>query len=944
MYSKFRWYLAFLVAGVAALSAQTSPTLRDVQVTTAKTDTALRLVLSASFVHQSFRPSPSLLLVDIAGAAVVSPRPTVHLAEGPVTSYRLYNFTAAGHERVLRLEMTLLNHSKPMISATGNELIVRVQPEGAATTVAATARPSTAVASSRASEHSPAVTSHAGAGSLVLASLRAGDPPRPAPVRLVNVEVERQPALTRITLDGKPGLGSYRGFTLRHPDRYVLDFDNTNVVFDRQRVPVGSSSITAVRISQFSSGIARVVLDLARPGQPRISRVGDKLMLEMANAGAVASIPASAPPPVVRPAVLATVPAERPIVASSISSRAGEPVQPRRITPSPSFAAQANPRPATAPVTAISKPVSVQPAAKAPMHAAELRPAATPVPITEISRTTYSASARSSASIDPPAAPGSSLERPSARRTAPALPTRLAHPASVPAHMPAHAPVLLASASRPPATMADGGRQPDMQPGLQPMTSGIIDSPATPSVAPALQQTAVTPRGVAPRSLLEPLPEGSGTLPVSQYTGERITLNLKNADLKDFFRLIHEVSGLNVVVDPNVQGTVTLVLDDVPWDQALDIVLRNNQLGRQLEGNVLRIATLTTLQGEAKQSSELEKARQEAAPISTEVKQLSYAKATDVAKTLDALKIVGDRGNLTPDPRTNTLIIQTTADVLPTINSLITRLDQKTPQVEVEARVVAASRQFSQDIGVAFGFGTGNGVTSVGGLGAVGVGQTGVTYPNAPPYPIAGASGGAAPSTFPAAGFLPLNVNLPAAAATSGIGLINLTNRYRIDAMLSAAEARGLGHVLSRPKIITQNNTEATVQQGVSIPVQTTINNTISVQFFPVTLKLTVTPQVTAEKTIFLQVAVQNQQIDSGIPRIDGIPAIDTQGATTNVLVTDGGTVVIGGVMVNNNNTTNFEVPLLGSIPVLGNLFKRNTITDSSQELLFFITPRIVQS
>jgi len=186
--------------------------------------------------------------------------------------------------------------------------------------------------------------------------------------------------------------------------------------------------------------------------------------------------------------------------------------------------------------------------------------------------------------------------------------------------------------------------------------------------------------------------------------------------------------------------------------------------------------------------------------------------------------------------------------------------------------------------------------------------------------------------------------NLPVGAATSGLGFISATNSYRIDALLSAAEQKGLGHVLSRPKVITQNNAQAIVQQGVKIPVQTTINNTISVQFFNVTLKLSVTPQITADNTVFLQVDIENDQIDPGIPRIQGIPAIDTQSTTTNVLVQNGATVVVGGVMINNSQNNVQQVPLLGSLPVVGNLFKHTSIQNNSQELLFFLTPRILPS
>jgi len=190
----------------------------------------------------------------------------------------------------------------------------------------------------------------------------------------------------------------------------------------------------------------------------------------------------------------------------------------------------------------------------------------------------------------------------------------------------------------------------------------------------------------------------------------------------------------------------------------------------------------------------------------------------------------------------------------------------------------------------------------------------------------------------------PLAVNLAAVGPTAGTTFLISTPTFALDAILTAAESRGLGKLLSRPKIITQSNVEATVQQGVRIPIQTSINNTITTQFINVTLRLTVTPQITADGTVFLRADIENTAINPGIARIGGIPALDTQQATTQVLVSNGGTVFFGGVIQTTNNLTEQQVPLLGSIPLIGNLFRRRATSSSTNELLFFITPRIVQS
>ncbi|MGC2764284.1 MAG: type IV pilus secretin PilQ [Candidatus Acidiferrum sp.] len=423
----------------------------------------------------------------------------------------------------------------------------------------------------------------------------------------------------------------------------------------------------------------------------------------------------------------------------------------------------------------------------------------------------------------------------------------------------------------------------------------------------------------------------------NRYTGEPISVNLKDVDLKDFFRLIHEISGLNVVLDPNVKGTLTIVLDEVPWDQALDIVLVNNGLDKQLNGNVLRVATKDTLKKEAETARDLQKAQAEAVAPVTTTRVLSYAKASTVRDTLK--KFLSSRGDIFSDDRSNQLIIRDIPSNFPTLDNLIRQLDRKSQQVEIEARVVQASRSFSQDIGVQWGFAgtTTSGRTIFGGTPQTGISPitTGTGLPQPPLIATSTSSGSSGTG-------LPLNVNLPAGAPTSGFYFGHRSPNFAVDLYITAAEAKGVGKLLSKPKIVTQNNEKATVKQGTKIPIQTTINNTISVQYIDAVLKLEVTPQITAEGTVFMDVLVENTQIDNGIPRVQGIPALDTQSAETKVLVADGGTVVIGGIIVTQQQTSTTEVPVLGNLPVIGRLFREQAVTISSSELLFFLTPRII--
>jgi type IV pilus assembly protein PilQ len=421
-----------------------------------------------------------------------------------------------------------------------------------------------------------------------------------------------------------------------------------------------------------------------------------------------------------------------------------------------------------------------------------------------------------------------------------------------------------------------------------------------------------------------------------KYTGEPISVNLKDVDLKDFFRLIHEISGLNIVLDPNVHGTLTVVLDDVPWDQALDIVLKNNDLARELEGNVLRIATVDTLKKEA----DGRRAQVEAEAMAVEkvsvTRFLSYAHAKDAIATVK--KFLSQRGDVVADERTNAVIVNDIPKVIPVIDRLLTQLDRKTQEVEIEARVVAATRQFARDIGTQLGFGWGNGHSAIGGNATAGTSPTAASGLT-PGYITLPATGSTSGST------IPLFSNLGVTSPTSGLTFLNASNTVRIDAILSMAESRGLLKVLSRPRVVTQNNIQALVKQGVRVPIvtQAQLGGPPTVTYVDAFLRLTVTPQITSENTIFLNVDVENTTPNFG-QEVQGNPELITQQATTQVLVTDGGTVVIGGVIQTQNSINITQVPLLGNIPYLGNLFKHTTVNTENQELIFFITPRIIQT
>jgi len=499
---------------------------------------------------------------------------------------------------------------------------------------------------------------------------------------------------------------------------------------------------------------------------------------------------------------------------------------------------------------------------------------------------------------------------------------------------------------------ADKKPETPANPPAQPVTTAAqpVSAPAQPVTEPSVRAAdAAATMARAKKDEKDPLPAPSATMTPKpavnlaleqqqqaparpagpRYTGEPISVNLKDVDLKDFFRLIHDISGLNVVLDPNVKGSLTLVLDDVPWDQALDIVLQNNGLDRQLSGNVLRIASVETMRHEAEARRAQAEAEALAVDKETVTRFLSYAHAKDVMPTVR--KFLSTRGDVVADDRTNGLIISDIPSVIPEIDRLLVQLDRKTQEVEIEARVVAATRNFARDIGTQLGFGWGNGVSAVGG----GQGQNSSLINNVPQSPM----------YFINNGQIPLFTNFPAVGPTSGIAFTNATNNYRIDAIITAAESKGLLKILSRPRIVTQNNITAVVKQGFRIPVVTAaqLNGPPTTTYVEALLRLTVTPQITVENTIFLAVVVENTVPDKS-QAVLGNPALLTQQATTQVLVTDGGTVVIGGVIQTQNSVNIQQTPLLGDLPILGNLFKRRAVSTQTQELIFFITPKIIQT
>ena len=396
------------------------------------------------------------------------------------------------------------------------------------------------------------------------------------------------------------------------------------------------------------------------------------------------------------------------------------------------------------------------------------------------------------------------------------------------------------------------------------------------------------------------------------YTGQPVSLKVVQISVTDFFRTISELSGLNILIDPEVGGSLTLNVEQVPWDQLFDAVLQSQGLAKRIEGNLVRISTQDKLRAEQEISQSLKEATFLAADTVTITKRLNYATGAEIRGTLEPH--LTPRGSMNVDDRTNTLIISDVPYGIDAVTSLIKILDVAEKQVEIEARIIEASTNFSRSLGIQLGFGIGR------------------------IEPAKNAFGDVADRVTSQ-----INTITPAAGQITGVagltvgGLIDV---FRLDALITAAETDGEARILSKPRVTTQNNTEAIITQGSEIPIPVQQNFTTTVQFQTAALQLTVIPRVTNVGTILLKIHVENN-IPDFARTVLGIPAIQTSEATTQVMVQDGGTTVIGGIYVQSESETEDRVPGLGRIPLLGNLFKSNTKSKDTREIIFFITARI---
>jgi type IV pilus assembly protein PilQ len=411
-----------------------------------------------------------------------------------------------------------------------------------------------------------------------------------------------------------------------------------------------------------------------------------------------------------------------------------------------------------------------------------------------------------------------------------------------------------------------------------------------------------------------------------RYTGEKISIDFQDANLTHVFRLIADISGYNIVVSPDVKGKFSMKLTDVPWDQALDIILRNYTLSKTVEGNIIRVAPTSVLSKEEEEIARAKESQEKAGTLITMVYPINYADVEEIKKSIDTAKILTKRGFISTNARTSSVIIKDVEQKHAEYESLIKALDQPTPQVSIEAKIVEVTRDFQKELGVQWGTSviSSNGKFKMG-AGNIPGGTTGL-----------GLSGN------------PLMVNLPATSVSPGkggaiaFGFLDGAGNVSLDLQLSAMESAGKGKVLSNPRITTSDNKEAVIMQGKKIPYQTVSQDGTQTEFINAFLELRVTPHITPEGTVVMNLEAKKNDADFAGPQVLGVPTIDIKEVMTQVLIRDNDTLVIGGIFKTTIGNNRDDVPGFADIPLLGNLFKFRKEVDNTNELLIFITPRIV--
>jgi type IV pilus secretin PilQ/predicted competence protein len=741
------------------------------------------------------------------------------------------------------------------------------------------------------------------------------------PLVVINkIEPRDVDGMTEIAVEGTEPILQYTSFQLTEPLRLVVDISDADVKKFQDKISVNKGAILDITPSQVDS-IARLEIALSQPVDTKLYQAGGKLIIEIAKPveGAKAAPEAVKPVPQPEPPKVELVPAaEEPAPEKSVAEK------PEKGTASVVTAVKASAGKGGVKVV-ISANGTMVPSTfmvegkklvvDIPGTTSKVRPSVIPVRkggLDKVRVGQHAAPDRKVRVVLDLTKPMEYEAKPEGNTIIIAM-----NPAAAPA------PKAEEKAMQEKAAPAE----PEKAPAEEQQVVPAPEAAAVPSQVPV----PTTKRAEARRP--EVVATGTSSLiGGGKYAGRRISLDLQDADLVNVLRLFAEVANLNMILAPDVKGKVTVRMVNIPWDQAMDIILRMNGLGYALEDNILRIASVSALTKEAEDESKAKEAKKKAEDLVTRIVSINYAKAREVEPTLK--KSLSARGETVVDERTNTIIIKDIPRNVDEVVTLVKLLDKPIAQVMIEARIIEASTNFTRDIGVQWG-GTSTHDAAHGN-------STGWNFPNSVTV-TGGPTLGQTPSG--AGNFF---VNLPAAVAQGSGGAVgfsfgSLNKALNLDLILSAMESTGEGKVISSPRVSALDNKEAKIEQGQSIPYQTTSATGTQVQFIDALLRLTVTPHVTPDNKIFMKIQATKNAPDTSLLGAGGQPSIRKNEATTEILLADGETAVIGGILTIDRGYTMQKVPFFADIPIIGWFFKQKSSRDNKTELIIFITPKVVK-
>ena len=766
----------------------------------------------------------------------------------------------------------------------------------------------------------------------------------------------------RLAIPGYQGSPHVQVFA--HPGRVVVDLPGVHrgaALSRKEMKGLTSRHVVRWRLAQFSSDplLTRVVLEVPAGTQAEVGTDADGVSIRLfAGHGAVQarllpSAPLAQPPvavlasqtpetvgvaaPAPGVADLPQIPAPAPILAAALP--AAEAAAPAVPTPATSMAAAA-PEPSQAAVTPATRQAAATVAPSQPtVTPTTIQAAVTPTTSQAAVTPATSQTAVTVATPQPTAVAGTgqTAVAPAASQTPAAPATSL--PAAPPATHQAAVTSTTSQSVAAPAAAQPAPPAPMVQ--LPAATGSMQDLPAlavktlTPAKAGLTQDAPLVPARKDDHRGGRVLGETPG-----RYTGARMTIDVVGTDLTSFLRIIADTAHLNLIVDSDVQGIYTFKFTDTPWDQVLDVILKHAGLGKEVSNGIIRVAKVEKLQKEEEDRKRLDDAKALSGDTQSITRPLSFAKASEAKNILD--KMLTKRGSLIVDDRTNTLIITDLPRNLPLIDDLIAQLDVQIQQVQIEARVVEATKNWEQAFGVQWPTANSGSATLT-----TGTSSTAAPWGNTNGASWNSVSGTSSNNTGTAA-FSGGTVGVTDIASPAGqLWLSFLSNRMSINVILQALETQGVVKVVSSPKVVTQNNKKAKVLSGQKIPYPTTQSGSssgaITVAFADANLSLEVTPQITNDGTILMDIHVEKSDANFS-QEVSGTPTITTKLIETQVLVKDGGTAVMGGVYKNTNSSSTTGVPFLSHLPLLGFLFRNKTDQDQNDELLVFITPHILKN